>query len=263
MHIQKVIKNLLLDAEYYFLGGAVRVIMYRMGMVIRRLIKTKVTPLPPRLLEEFPLAARNNFFGSVAHYLRSQKRTGHEYWEFGCYGGHTFRMALNSLGADPENSLVNHFVAFDSFQGMPEPVGIDKAKIWQKGFCHQDIDVFKRLVKRDLWRADIVPGFYEDSLKEYKVSNERIPSIVYIDCDYYSSTKIVLEFLSDKLTHGTIVAFDDWDLYYGDPERGMRKAFAEFKNENSHLSFEPWHRIASGGASFICHEKNKIGKEVE
>jgi O-methyltransferase len=263
MHIRKVIKNYLLDAEYFFLGGAVRVIMYRMGVVYRRLKTTKVTPLPPRLLEEFPLAARNTFLCSVAHYLRSQKRTGFEYWEFGSYGGHTFRMALNCFGSDPKNSLVSHFVAFDSFQGMPEPAGIDKAKIWFKGACLQDIDVFKRLIKRDLWRTDIVPGFFEDSLKLYRVSNERIPAIVYIDCDYYSSTKVVLEFLSDKLTHGAIVAFDDWDLYYGDPERGMRKAFAEFKNENPHYSFEPWLRIASGGTSFICHEKNKIGTEVE
>ena len=34
MRMLEVIKNLLLDVEYYFLGGAVRVIMYRMGIVI-------------------------------------------------------------------------------------------------------------------------------------------------------------------------------------------------------------------------------------
>ena len=50
---------------------------------------------------------------------------GGTYLEFGVYSGTTFNLALITLG-----SICNHFYAFDSFQGMPEAVGIDKSIIW-------------------------------------------------------------------------------------------------------------------------------------
>ncbi|OCR92398.1 hypothetical protein [Campylobacter fetus] len=66
------------------------------------------------------------------------------------------------------------------------------------------------------------------------LKNENVKaSLIYIDCDLYTSSKTVLDFIaqSDLLQDGTIIAFDDWDLYRANPNKGQRKAFKEFKEK--------------------------------
>jgi hypothetical protein len=40
------------------------------------------------------------------------------------------------------------------------------------------------------------------------------------------------------LQPGTIIIFDDWNCFYGDPDRGQKKAFNEFKFKYPTLVFE-------------------------
>ena len=91
---------------------------------------------------------------------------------------------------------------------------------------------FRNICRKDLHRITTVKGFYEDSLVKYSWNPEQRIVLAYVDCDYYSSTKTVLNFLSDKINHGMILAFDDWNCYYGDYERGQRKAFQEYSKKN-------------------------------
>lgn len=224
------------------------------------------TPLPKQWLNHPSLRFRNDFMLAVSHYLRTNQIYDREYWEFGSYGAHTIRMALNVFGPSVYGPpLCKKFTAFDSFRGMPEPEGIDQAKPWFQGACSHDLAEFRAVLARDLAldRLRIVEGFFEDSLSEYDWTADQVPGIVYVDCDYYASIKTVLEFLKDKLAHGTIIAFDDWDLYYGDPERGGRKAFSEFREQTQdRYVFCEWIKGLSGVQGFICLERTKVGTEV-
>jgi hypothetical protein len=52
-----------------------------------------------------------------------------------------------------------------------------------------------------------------------------------MDCDYYDCTKQVLDFLSNYMSHGLIIFFDDYDCYYADPLIGQRVAFKQFQTQ--------------------------------
>lgn len=205
------------------------------------------------------------WFQNAAHYLRVNRMEG-AYAEFGCHGAMTFRFALNTLGNYRRflgNPPVSLFYAFDSFAGLPEPQGIDRQKIFRKGLACTSEERFKKLCRRDLYRIKIVKGYYDKVLPTYKWDSGKKIILAYIDCDYYESTIPVLKFLKDKLTHGSILAFDDWNCYYSDPKRGERKAFAEFQKEmQGTIRFEPFLPISFGGMSFIVLYKNLIGKEI-
>jgi len=158
-----------------------------------------------------------------------------DYLEFGAYEGGTviaFFKALKKL------NLTNYFhmFVFDSFVGLPDKTSPkDDHHLWQKGmFDSGGVDNFKKIIFSagiQPKKITLIDGFYEDSLKKF---NDQIkPGIINIDCDYYSSTKIVLEFLKDKLIEGTIIYFDDLHSFYGNPHKGMPAAINEFNNNNN------------------------------
>ena len=209
----------------------------------------------------FSFKSRQEFFQSCRYYLQYNRVKG-VYTEFGCCGANTFRISLNTLGLYGKPHDIHHFYAFDSFEGMPEPQGIDKALIWKKGICKITEKDFIKLLKNDSHRVTTVKGFYEDSLKNFKFPDNTKIAMAYIDCDYYSSTKTVLNFLEKHLSHGMILAFDDWDCYFADNKRGQRLAFLQWSRKiKRKYVFEEFRRMNSGGNSFIVQELKKIGTD--
>jgi len=203
-----------------------------------------------------------DWFDNVQNFLQVNRIDG-VYAEFGCHEIKTFRFALNTLGQYRRPNKISHFYAFDSFEGMPEPEGIDKQKIWRKGMNHTTLERFKAVCKKDLHRITATKGFFCDSLPGFNWNAGHKIACAYIDVDYYSSTREVLNFITGKLQHGAIIGFDDWNCYYGDPSRGMRKAFTEWSLSLSGIArLEPYLPISWGGQSFIYQELNKLGKEI-
>ena len=126
------------------------------------------------------------------------------------------------------------------------------------------VDSFYAVMKKDLHRVEAVKGFYGNVLHTYQLPKNQKIALAYIDCDYYSSTVEVLNYLKDKLSHGTILSFDDWDCYFADNQRGQRLAFIEWsKKLKKKYTFEHFRRISSGGNSFIVQENKKIGTSFE
>ena len=223
--------------------------------------RRNVTRLPKKISKNAALKARLNFFQQADYFFRVNRMKG-VYAEFGCHEVNTFRMALNTLGMSPHN-YAHHFFAFDSFEGMPEPEGLDKQLIWRAGMNATSLESFRAIVRKDLHRVTCVKGFYDESLPKANWHDDDRILLAYLDCDYYSSTVDCLNFLKDKLQHGSILFFDDWDCYYSDPLRGQRKAFSEFQDGVSATYwFEPYSHIASGGKGFVVLEKAKMGTDV-
>jgi hypothetical protein len=79
----------------------------------------------------------------------------------------------------------------------------------------------------------------------------RRAAIVYIDCDLYSSARLVLDFLSRYLVNGSIVCFDDFYCYKRSPDQGEQRALSEFPAGNNHIQFLPWSDYSPVGKSFI------------
>jgi len=75
-----------------------------------------------------------------------------------------------------------------------------------------------------------------------------------IDCDLYSSTKCVLEFITPLIVNGTILIFDDWLAYKGSPDRGEQLACSEWLDTNPELSLVPFARFGLTQQAFIVNK---------
>jgi hypothetical protein len=160
------------------------------------------------------------------------------YMEFGCHSGTTMRLAWKHF-----RWLIDlQYVAFDSFEGLPQIGALDRMAIWSPGrlkTAEQDfIDIVTAsgLPKE---RLRTVKGYYEKSLTP-ELAESLLPkkaAVIYVDCDLYESTVPVLNFCRSFLQVGTLLVFDDWNCFYGDPEKGERRAFREFCEANPELRF--------------------------
>lgn len=192
-----------------------------------------------RTYDWFRAENRRRIFFSIAVFCYHNQPINGWYFEFGSHTGRTMRLAWDAF-----HVLYDwKYAAFDSFEGLPELEEIDRMPIWRKGALKtSEKDFIRTVVKHGMPRERLVTvkGFYEESLNaelKRRFWPERA-AVVYIDCDLYKSTVPVLEFAKDFLQEGTVIVFDDWFCFRGDPERGQRKAFAEFCERNPNLRFQ-------------------------
>lgn len=259
----KNFKNKIKKIDQKFFNNFIKTIykIFFYNLIIK-LEERKITSLPSYFSKNYGLNSRLMFFKRAQYYLQVNRIDG-IYAEFGSHECNTFRMALRTLGLPRKPNKISKFYAFDSFQGMPEPIGIDKQKIWYRSMNFTTKKDFLKIVKKDAHRVVAVEGFFEDTLRNYKFENNEKIALAYIDCDYYSSTTECLNFIKDKLQHGSLIAFDDWDCYYSDPKRGQKLAYEYFKKEiENEYSLEFLCDISSGGRCFVFLENSKIGKDI-
>lgn len=186
----------------------------------------------------------------------SVNRISGDYVEFGSWGCNTLRHAYHTSrawGAD------RHLWAFDSFEALPEsedprdqhPItwGGGGAGQGGVGAFHAACERFG--VPRDAYTA--VEGYFEDTLPRLgSTGDPRDISLAYVDCNLYSSTASVLEFLAPRLKAGMIVAFDDWYLYNPDTGvSGEREALHEFLEAHPQWHFHRFKDIAWGSVAFV------------
>lgn len=204
-----------------------------------------------------------------------------DYLEFGVWRGDSFTKAYqyllelraqhlawlarrpgsSSREASPEHQVWKtwnqRFLAFDSFEGLPEPSGRQIAEEWVKGEYSCSERQFRRNLQDagvDLSRVTTVPGFYDKTLNadtKKRLGLSRA-AIVHIDCDLYESTACVLDFATDLLGQGSVIVFDDWFYNQGRSDLGEQRAFFEWQERNPHLELvEYWRSIMSN--SFIVN----------
>lgn len=179
-----------------------------------------------------------------------------DYYEFGIFKGYAF---LHSQKTAMEYQL-NHvrFFGFDSFKGLPKIQGRDftKDEVFYEGqFACSKEKVVENLTSGgvDWQRTFLIDGFFENSLNEEtkKKYNLGKAAIALIDCDLYSSTVEVLNFLEDMIMDQTILMFDDWNCFDRDDEKGQRKAFKEFLEKNKCWSAEELFSYGLYGQVFL------------
>ena len=190
----------------------------------------------------------------IAGYLVAAEIPGH-YLEFGTAEGLTFSYAAREMSV-PFSDM--HFYAFDSFQGMPEIKGLDAqdgyTSAFAKGqFMCSEADFLKRL-KRDgcpMKRIHTVKGWFHETLAPDNAKHIGIDKVAaaWIDCDLYESTVPVLDYLTDKLSVGAVIIFDDWRAYRNLPHLGQQRACQEWLQANPQIQLRElfsfaWHGLA-------------------
>lgn len=181
-----------------------------------------------------------------------------KYFEFGVWKGDSFLKAYKAAEIIGLKNM--EFVAFDSFQGLPVPKSEEKFFL-KKGDYSCNLEDFLAILlknKVDLKKVFTVHGFYNETLKSVQIKflENFHASVIYIDSDLYESAVCVLDFIVPYLQEGTIILFDDWNIFKGNNEMGERKAFKEWTARNnveySHFKDFSWH-----GTSFIIHKWRK------
>ncbi|MDQ0321097.1 hypothetical protein QO002_003235 [Pararhizobium capsulatum DSM 1112] len=204
---------------------------------------------------------RSEFFQKAFRGLQFNGISG-GYAEFGCCGAMTFSLAFQ---AARQNGHSAHFWAFDSFQGLPPQAGSeDSHPMWVEGDMSMSLDDFRAVCRSaGMTERDFttVKGFYGDTLKATAMSAPGRPdqlSLVYIDCDLYSSTIDVLRFIAPRLRHGMVIAFDDYFCTSEDTISGERLALLEFIEEMRDFSFLPYLPIGWHGMSFVVESRRLL-----
>jgi hypothetical protein len=190
--------------------------------------------------------------------LRMNKVAG-DYLEFGSGSNmRSMRLALKYSRLEPYEERM--LVSYDSFAGLPKPEGDDAHPQWQEGSMAVTEEQFCAVLQHYHAKKDrdfkTVPGFYDASLKGKTPADHGVTraAFVYVDCDLYSSTVPVLEYITPALVDGALIAFDDWFCLNADAERGEQKAFAEWREgPGKHFRISPYQPVGWHGMSFTVN----------
>lgn len=152
--------------------------------------------------------------------------------EFGVWKGDSLRLIRELM--HPRF----HVCGFDSFQGLPED--------WENTPCKKghfstkgEIPTIEHVTFYEGWFEDTIPKYIIDIEKNSEIKDKTI-GLLHIDCDLYSSTKTIFEYLHPYIKRGTIIVFDDW-FYHGEEislyvnkkyADGEQKAFYEYVIEH-------------------------------
>ena len=153
--------------------------------------------------------------------------------EFGVASGYTY---TKMLYATQYLKVADRFTVhgFDTFEGMHETSDrADKDIVtddnWAIGQFKSDKDKIEEYCRSKYQNFALHQGFFEDTLTPallQKFESEP-PVLVWIDCDYYSSAKTVMEKLIPVLPNGCVVYFDEPEFNYGSRFTGEARLIHE------------------------------------
>jgi len=211
----------------------------------------KVNLVPPETLI--------GFFSKCVNQLRKLKGEDiGDYLEFGVFNG-------NSIGsmylASKKAGVKTRLFGFDAFEGLPAGSENEDDGVWKKGFYACSYEQMRECLNiRGVDSEDItwVKGWYNETLDEKLLAKYQLTNlgIVFIDCDTYSSSKTVLDFIAPLITQPLIICLDDWKLNNLDIKgMGEYKSFNEFLESNPHLNAQEIPSYNRKSKSFIITPK--------
>jgi hypothetical protein len=132
-------------------------------------------------------------YNSYVKYVLSFAQREGIWLEFGVSTGETTKKYVEFM-----DKFQKPLYGFDSFFGLPEK--------WAKHGPGK-FSTNGQIPKID--GAEMIVGLFEDTLPGFvqdKISNI---SVLIVDCDLYSSTKTIFNYVKDYLIEGTIIIFDE------------------------------------------------------
>ena len=171
-----------------------------------------------RLLNSF---YRMDIIYEVIQEFKNQYRGNFSILEFGTADGYSFtKMLYATKYLDMDDRITVH--TFDSFEGMPDSVDAKDKDIiaddgWVKGQFKGRYQELEDYCRSHYQNYHIHKGYFQDTLTDVCLSTleTNLPILVWIDCDYYSSTRIVFDKLIPYLPNGCVIYFDDYDFNFG------------------------------------------------
>jgi O-methyltransferase len=151
-------------------------------------------------------------------------KIGGSFVECGVYNGGSAAI----VAAAAKQNINRHVWLFDSWEGFPDPSGIDfnwhEEFIPKKGGCLGSEEKVRELLFRrlqlDSTRVHLVKGWFADTLPKKEIGTI---ALLHLDCDLYESVKFCLEQLYDNVIKGGCIVIDDYGYW-----EGCKEAVTEF-----------------------------------
>jgi len=188
------------------------------GDYLRTAIYLGVIEKPRRILR----LALNTFYRmdhvyNVLREFRDNYRGKFSILEFGTSDGYAFtKMLYATRYLRMEDRVTVH--TFDSFEGMPpaadardlDLVGGDS---WAPGEFRGRYAELLQYCRERYSNFGIHKGYFEETLTSAFLESlhDAPPILVWVDCDYYSSARTVMERLMPYLPNGCVLYFDEYD----------------------------------------------------
>jgi len=152
--------------------------------------------------------------------------------EFGVFRGDW----LDHLHSLMEEAGVQRQIwGFDSFQGLSAPSEECDDAYWKEGMFAAGLEEVRQRIRADERPAfRLIPGFFAESLVGEAAGELGPVCLARIDCDIYQPTRECLAYLSHRLSHGSVLVFDDWSHRL---DKGETRAFFEWAPTVPHLEF--------------------------
>lgn len=142
--------------------------------------------------------------------------------EFGVRHGTSIRQIASLVGRTVHG--------FDSFAGLPED--------WREEA--QGAYSTKGALPRVPENVALHPGWFEETLPEFLRNHPGPVRFMNIDCDLYSSTKTVLDSLSDRIIEGSVIVFDEYIMnedWREDEFKAFQEAVRQYGWEYDYICF--------------------------
>lgn len=168
------------------------------------------------------------------------------------------------LGNREKQILKRRIVGFDSFEGLP--AGEGHARWYKTVFKnnerhnHPFLKIGEAVKPEHVVKLFDICGF-ENPILEVGLFADTLPTvlpqkynkaaIIHIDSDLYESCKTVLLHIEPLIQDGTIIMFDEWFAFKGDPNNGEARAFKEFLDTHPHIQAIPYKQYATSSYAFI------------
>jgi O-methyltransferase len=228
-----------------------------------------------------PRARRFEFTETIVYkaaQFASAEHVPGDYLEFGSFEGKSLVQAFGAIEevygdryADVETHSREYrekvrelwqrmrFFAFDSFQGLPPVSGIDaESSDFAEGMFGCSLEDFLANVRAagvDVDKVTAVPGWFDETCSPKTVERYgmRHAAIVHVDCDLYRSAAVALDFIEPLLVDGTVLIFDDWYAFRGNPGLGEQRAFREWSSRLRGWTFTEFQKEGPWRNSFIAN----------
>jgi len=210
------------------------------------------------------LLSRANLLQFVRAFARASDIGPGYYMEFGVLNGSSLIEAWGML-----RGTLTHLYGFDSFAGLPigsidDKLAKDLMPAFEQGnFRSMSRDRVEESILAATSNLDsdmltLWEGFFGESLSSFDLTQleDKGPCLVaHVDCDLYSSSAAVFNFLDGIVSTGTWLLLDDYWCFRGSPTHGQRRAFEEWMATSSRIGATEYGSYGGFCKAYILHEK--------
>ena len=186
--------------------------------------------------------ALNGFYRNEHIYdvLAMAKRSyAGRFWilEFGTNEGYALtKMLYATRYTGMQDRVTVH--GFDTFEGMPRPRDTRDRNLifnrdeWIEGQFRGGYEELDARCRKHYSNYRLHKGLFEDTLTEafLKSLDAELPILVWIDCDFYTSARVVLERLMPHLPNGCLIYFDAYEFNQGSRLTGEARLVHEINH---------------------------------